>query len=206
MTDAPAAYPLSWPQGRPRAKLRVPGRFATTLRNNPASRKPQPVTLAEARLRLAEEIDRLDGRSPILSSNVELRIDGHPRSGLPEPRDPGAAVYFRLNDRPMVLSCDRYTEVAQNIAAIAAHIDAVRRIERYGVATAEQLFTGFLALPAPIVMDDWRTALGNPATLAEAEAAFRERIAAAHPDRPTGSHNAAAMLTAAIGLARKAFR
>ena len=203
MTDAPAAYPLAWPQGRPRTRLRIEGRFSTTLRN---TRRPKPVTLAEARARLAEELDRLKGRSPILSSNVELRIDGHPRSGLPEPRDPGVAVYFRLHDKPIVLACDHYTAVAQNVAAIAAHIDAMRRIERYGVATTEQMFTGFLALPAPVVVDDWRAALGNPADLAEAEATFRERIAGVHPDRPGGSHAAAAALTAAIALARQALR
>lgn len=207
MTDAPAAFPLAWPQDRPRTKLRTIGRFSTTRRNaDQNSHKSKPVTLAEARARLAEELDRLNGRSPILSSNVELRIDGNPRSGLPEPRDPGVAVYFQLKDKPIVLACDRYNEVAQNVAAIAAHIDAIRRIERYGVATTEQMFTGFLALPAPIVVDDWRAALGNPASLPEAEAAFRERIAEVHPDRPGGSHAAAAILTAAIGLARKALQ
>jgi phenylpropionate dioxygenase-like ring-hydroxylating dioxygenase large terminal subunit len=31
------------------------------------------------------------------------------------------------------MPCDRYTRVADNIAAIAAHIDATRAIERHGV-------------------------------------------------------------------------
>lgn len=206
MADAPAAYPLAWPAGRPRAKSRVEGQFATTGRNTPdGPKKPKPLTLAEARARLAQQLDLLHGRSPILSSNVELRIDGAPRSGMPEPRDPGVAVYFTLDSKPIVLACDRYTNVAQNIAAIAAHIDATRRIERYGVGTMAQIFTGFLALPAPMVVDDWRAALGNPDTLAEAEAAYRERMRQAHPDAG-GSAAAAATLNAAIKRAREELR
>jgi hypothetical protein len=202
MAEAPSAYPLAWPTGRPRARSRQPGRFSTTLRNGPDQKKPKPLTLYEARERLAAELDRLRARSPILSSHVELGVNGQPRSGRPEPSDPGVACYFQLDGKPIVLACDSYTEVAQNIAAIAAHIDAMRRMERYGVATMTQMFTGFLALPAPIVVDDWRATLGEPRTLAEAEASFRERMKTAHPDGG-GTHARAATLTAAIALARK---
>jgi hypothetical protein len=206
MTDAPSAYPLAWPTGRPRAKSRVEGRFATTLRNTPGGyKKPLTLTHAEARARLAQQLDLLRARSPILSSNVELRIDGNPRLGLLEPRDPGVAVYFTLDTKPIVLACDRYTNVAQNIAAIAAHIDATRRIERYGVGTMAQIFTGFLALPAPMVVDDWRAALGKPRTLGEAEASYRERMRQAHPDAG-GSVADAATLNAAIKRAREVLR
>ena len=205
MTEAPQAYPLAWPAGRPRAKSREAGRFATTLRNGPGETTPRPLTLAEARVRLTRELDLLGARLPVLSSNVTLRQDGQPRSGLAEPGDPGVAVYFQLDRKPVVLACDRYTTVAQNIAAIAAHIDATRRIERYGVATLEQMFAGFVALPAPIAPDDWRSALGNPRSLDEAEAAFRERMRRAHPD-VGGEHTAAAALNAAIRRAREQLR
>ena len=160
------------------------------------------LTLAVARKRLAGELDRLKARRPVLSMNIEFRLDGGLRSGATQnPRDPGVAVYFQLGDKPIVLACDSYTEVAQNIAAIAAHIDAMRRMERYGVGSMAQMFTGFLALPAPMVVDDWRAALGDPKSLAEAEAAFRERMKDAHPDRG-GTHAQAAALTAAIARAR----
>ena len=62
-----------------------------------------------------------------------------------------------------------------------------------------------MALPAPLVVDDWRTVLGNPATLAEAEANYRERMRTAHPD-VGGSHAKAAALNEAIRLARQVLK
>ena len=41
-------------------------------------------------------------------------------------------LYFHLKKQPYAMACDRYTTVADNLAAIAAHIDAVRAIERHG--------------------------------------------------------------------------
>lgn len=208
MVDAPSAYPLAWPMGRPRtaANRRSGGSFSTKGRNGPSDHGTKLVTLAEARDRLARELDRLSARQPILSSNVELNINGQPRSGRPEPTDPGVAVYFQLSGKPIVLACDSYSKVAQNVAAIAAHIDAMRRMERYGVATMTQMFTGFLALPAPLVVDDWRAALGDPKTLAEAEAAFRERMKQAYPNGIQGSEARARELNAAIARAREELR
>jgi hypothetical protein len=71
------------------------------------------------------ELDRLGAKNPVLSTNVSLRLDGRPRSDE-NPADPGAAVYFQLSGKATVLACDRYVDVADNIAAIAAHIDALR--------------------------------------------------------------------------------
>jgi hypothetical protein len=195
MVDAPSAFPLAWPPGRPRTATRIEGKFHGTSNEGPY-RQTVDLTLDKARRRLRNELVRLGARLPVLSSNDR---------GRGEPRDPGVAVYFQLDGRPMVMACDRFTSLTQNIAAIAAHIDASRRIDRYGVATTAQMFAGFLALPAPLVVDDWRSALGNPTTLAEAETAFRERIRTAHPDAG-GSHAQAAALTEAIRLAREALK
>ena len=62
------------------------------------------------------------------------------------PDDPGVAVYFQLHDKERVLACDKWDTVADNIAAIAAHIDGIRRQDRYGVGTIDQAFAGYSAL------------------------------------------------------------
>jgi hypothetical protein len=157
------------------------------------------ITFDAARERLADEVDLLGAKSVVLSTNLELRANGAPKASQMPPADPGAAVYFRLRDRDMVLACDRWTSVAANVAAIAAHVGAMRGMARWGVGSIDQAFDGYLRLPPP---DDWRALLGNPRTREEAEAAFRERMRQAHPDAG-GSQDAAAALNLAIERARK---
>lgn len=193
--DAPTAFPLAWPRSRPRTdpvRRRV-ATFGTAKRSSAGIKAP--LTVADARQRLQDELDRIGARSAVLSTDVELRLDGQPRSGR-EPADPGVAVYFQLDGRPHCMPCDTYTRVADNIAAVAAHIEATRAIERHGVASVAEMFSGFVALPPPRA---WHEILGTAAeaTRDEIEAAYRVAAKRAHPDRPGGSHDAMAALNAA---------
>lgn len=142
------------------------------------------MTIALATDRLQAELDRLGARNVTLSTNVSLRLDGRPRSDE-NPSDPGAAVYFAFRAKPTVLACDRYRSVAENIAAIAAHIDALRRIERYGVGTIEQALSGYKALPADTAAD-WRMVLFGVKDcrvgVEDVQAAYRARARELHPD------------------------
>lgn len=172
------AYPLCWPPMRPRSKQREWGRFKSYR---------QRISVASASGRLQNELDKLGARDAILSTNVKLRLDGWPRSDQATPQDPGVAVYFTLRGEPHCLPCDRYDEVGQNIAAIAAHIEATRAIERYGVATVKEMFTGFKALPDPNRPHNWRDILGfasdKTPTHEEIERHFRSLAQVHHPDK-----------------------
>jgi hypothetical protein len=148
---------------------------------------------------------------PKLSTSQKLRLDGTPRSDLSEPADVGAAVYFTLNGQPRVLACDRWNRVADNIAAIAQHIDALRRIERYGIGDLNQAFAGYAALP-PIggtQGGDWRAELGfesgDRLTLEIVEARYRKLLTERHPDRG-GSHESVVRLNLARDAARAYFK
>ncbi len=201
MTDRPSAYPLAWPVSwkRTAPNLRRESRFR--------SGGPSKLTVSESINRLQDELDILIGKSgdAILSTNHKTRLDGRPYAEQAGVVDVGAALYFTLKGKPIVLACDRWDRVADNIAALAAHIQAMRGMDRWGVGSVEQLFTGYMALAGPMVPDDWRAAFDNPATLAEAEAAYRTRMRAAHPDAG-GSTAQAAALNAAIAEARKVLR
>lgn len=111
------------------------------------------------------------------------------------PTDPGAAFYFEFDGRPHVLACDKWARLADNVSAIAAHIEALRGQERWGVADLAQAFAGHVALPAP---EQWWQILGvaSSADSAAIDAAWRARMRDAHPDRG-GTDAAAARLNAA---------
>lgn len=176
------AYPLSWPAGYARTPHHK-------RRASQFSSHGNALTIAIATERLQRQIELLDGRLPVLSSNVELRLNGRPRSGLPEPADPGVALYFQLRGTSTCMPCDRFIKVADNIGAIAHHIDAVRRIERYGVASVEQMFAGFQAIRGP-GPKPWREVLGVKSDVYDRAAVtrrWRELCQLHHPDRG-GSH------------------
>lgn len=200
MTEAPARYPLAWPQGRPRTRQRKFGTFRANDRR---------ITRVEAMKRLADEVTRLGGQSLVVSSDLMLRADGHPHMGKPEPTDPGVVAFFVLKGQSVSLPCDTFDTLAQNIAALAAHIEATRRIERYGVASSSETLQAFTALPsneAPKARP-WREVFaftahfpdGLSRTEAEAviNARYRERASTAHPDVAGGSQAAMADLNRA---------
>jgi hypothetical protein len=205
-------FPLHWPTGwkRTRAADRQRARWETTksdIVTDPATGQRQVIkriyhiNTVDAAARLEKELERLGGENAVLSTNVELRRDGLPRAGRAEPTECGAAVYFRFKGDARVLACDRWNRVADNIAALAAHIDALRRIDRYGVGSLEQAFVGYTALPPTAI--DWWLVLDLPrsATLDAVERQHRALAAEHHPDRGGDPH-----VMAKINAARDAAR
>lgn len=203
-----SAHPLHWPAGRPRtaSAARQHGRF-NKKQHNGRWNETKNLTVADALSRLQGELDRIGARYPVVSSNLETRLDGLPRSGQREPDDPGVALYFDLKGEPHCLPCDTYNRAADNIAAIAKHVEATRAIERYGVASIREMFAGFTALPAPGQAQSalwWKVLRVEPmATEAEIQAAYRKRAAEVHPDRPGGSAAAMAEVNQARDAALK---
>lgn len=195
-------YPLAWPNGRPRTATRKEALF-----RNAGSR----MTLTTARNRLRDQVDALTPvrrnyrvEDQVLSTNIRFTASGARDQNVSRraPLDPGVAFYFSLDGKPHVLACDRWDTVADNIAAIAAHIEALRGQERWGVADLARAFAGHVALPAP---KQWWQVLGvaQGATIAEIDAAYRTKALNAHPDRKGGSNAAMARLNAARDAGRE---
>lgn len=196
MTDPESIkrFPLEWPIGWKRTPRHQRQRAAFRSTKTDVYRKQDgttntvkrdlPVSVFVATQRLERQIEMLGGRNPTLSTNVSLRLDGRPRSEG-EPSDPGVALYFSFKGKAAVFACDRFDRVADNIAAIAAHVDALRRVERYGVGTIEQALAGYKALPADTAAN-WRAVFGFPSdstpTLDQVDKAYKDAARKKHPD------------------------
>jgi hypothetical protein len=158
-----------------------------------------------------DELARLGAGSWVITSNLPSRgLEGIPYADAPRGVDPGIAVWFAYKRVERVLACDRWYRPEENLRAIAKSIEAMRGLERWGVADVlESVFTGFAAaLPPgapPAAKRPWRDVLemGNHQMLdasdqlAVAKARHRKLIAEAHPDAG-GDHVRAAELNAAL--------
>lgn len=84
-----------------------------------------------------------------------------------------------------VMAIDIYYRVRDNIAAVAAALEALRAIERHGGSQVmEKAFTGFDALAAPDTFDPHAVLGLKPgASREDIEAKFRALSMVHHPDR-----------------------
>jgi hypothetical protein len=187
------AFPLQWPAGWKRTPWDQRKRAAFgKARERFVNAAHRSLTITEGTERVLAELQRMGiGRDVVvISSNLQLRLDGMPRGQQAEPGDPGIAVYWTEGGRtPRVIAIDRYDRTADNLAAIAATLDAMRAIERHGGAVIlERAFAGFTALPAPSATRpprEWWQVLGVsqnalPSTIRDEYRALRSRH---HPDR-----------------------
>jgi hypothetical protein len=207
-------YPLTWPDGWHRTppsqqKTAQFGKTETVRSTVPGSthswQRKKPLTVMDGIQRVLQELSRMGfTRDDVLiSTNLVTRLDGLPRSDQLKPADPGVAVYWRKGTKGQMrcIAIDIYNDVADNLAAVAATLDALRAIERHGGAQVqERSFRGFAALPQS-TQRHWKDVLGlnnlgRQIHESDIQAAYRIAALGAHPDRG-GSHEAMAELNLA---------
>jgi hypothetical protein len=158
------SYPLCWPKGWKRTTYRTRAKFGKESKTFVEGKYQYSgrsfLSVAESLSRVQRELDAISVTNPLVSSNLFLRIDGLPRSGQAEPSDPGVAIYWTRSGKSQCLAIDRYDRVADNLAAIAATLEAMRAINRHGGREIlDRAFLGFAQLPATSE-SSWRSALG----------------------------------------------
>ena len=169
------AYPLQWPDGMPRTKVRVASQFKTTL----------PAAIDNVRTSLTlfgrDSGQLIKADTIVISSNYSL--------GVSNPTDCGVAVYFEWDGAQRCIAVDRYQKLADNLQAIHKVLEA-RRVEvrHGGISIVRQTFRGFMALPNPDAID-WRKLFGfrvdQLVTPAMIDAAYKDLASGKHPDRGT---------------------
>jgi hypothetical protein len=199
-------YPLCWPQNWKRTTSRTGAQFGKTetqyvegIRSYAGKSR---LSMRDAIDRIADEL-RLMGvkeENCIVSTNIPLNLSGVPRGDRGEPSDPGAAIYWTHKGKSQCMAIDRYTRVADNLAAIAATLGALRAVERHGGGSIlERAFIGFAALPSS-AQRPWREVLvfgdRNPGR-EEIEQRFRSMAKQLHPDKNGGDAEGMIELNAA---------
>ncbi|GAC1606271.1 MAG: hypothetical protein NVS3B3_06040 [Aquirhabdus sp.] len=187
------SFPLCWPAGYPRAKNRNRARFKSSFEN---SRKG-----------IFRELKNMGvpDWNVILSTNIPLRRDGMPYSTPGRISDPGVAVYFKMKDKPMVLACDQWEKIEDNMHAIELSISAMRGLDRWGCSDIlDRAFTGFIALPAPSAKREWWDILqcSRDSSQETILAQYRRLAKDRHPDR-MGSHEMMTELNEAFARSKK---
>lgn len=192
------AYPLCWPEGRPRTKSRK-------------TSAPYKVTFQQAYSDARESLRIFRAFGVIVSTDVPLRRDGQPYADG-NPVDPGVAIYFTRGQQQYAMECDLYDRVHWNMRAIGIALDGMRAIERSGAQhIIDRAVSGFAQLPSGAggpVKRPWREVLNleglvgpSFAVLAAIEASYKALAGTRHPDAG-GSHDAMAELNAAREEAR----
>jgi hypothetical protein len=114
---------------------------------------------------------------PVLMIDVEerhLRIDG----GLRADARPGSpAVGFSLESKhgPLLFVCAAFSTWQDNVRAIALGLEALRKVERYGIVQSAEQYRGWQALPP-----------GTPMPAARMTIEDAAQFIAEHSDDPSG--------------------
>lgn len=138
---------------------------------------------------LARELRMLNAREVVLQMDVrmeDLRRDGMV-SASARP-GPSVILVFTSGANRLTFPCDRFNWWQTNVRAIALALEALRKVDRYGVQAGRQ-YEGFKALGSG-------SANGQPAAMTLEEAA---KILAKHSDLPASviEHDAQTMKVAA---------
>lgn len=172
----------TWPQGMTVRPLPMPGERRDRDRSNFSA--PWASTLEL----LDRELYNLGARNVVLQIDVTegmLRIDGLPRANA-VPATPAVALAFDSDQGPLRYACDRFTDWRDNLRAIALGLEALRKIDRYGIGSGGEQYKGWKALPSAPSGETPRQVLARHAQRDEPDIATRllytEAVRRTHPD------------------------
>lgn len=145
-------------------------------------RSPFEASLSATQDLLTRELRALNARTVVIQlaiGEIDLRNDGLPRASA-RPEHPGVILSLDSPYGPLSYPCDTFTDWQSNLRAIALALEALRKVDRYGVTKNGEQYTGWRQI-------EGRTPTG-PMTVAEARAFmaqhgdYRTAARKLHPD------------------------
>ncbi|MBJ8342807.1 molecular chaperone DnaJ [Antrihabitans sp. YC3-6] len=136
----------------------------------------------------------------------DFRIDGLPRANA-RPTHPGVILSIDSKHGPLTYPCDKFTTWQDNLRAIALALEALRKVDRYGITASGEQYTGWRAIEsgaAPLFRsaDDAERYLRSLTKYSEQGIGFVIQRARAntHPDRHDGERTEYDKVDAAVQL------
>lgn len=136
---------------------------------------------------VALELDFLEG---------QIRLDGRPKATA-RATSPATRLAFESMHGPLTYATDVFPTWQDNVRAIALGLEALRRVDRYGVVRRGEQYAGFKQLGAGRAMPASHMTSSAAAELLRGYARGVESLAtcykaarvATHPDRNDGDHS-----------------
>jgi len=186
---------------------------------------PFSATWTNTLVMLDREIRALGARRWVMQIDVSerwIRRDGQLYERA-QPASPAVKVAFESRHGPLTYQADRFSHWQDNIRAIALSLEALRKVDRYGVAGHGEQYRGWVAIEATAAKMTREQAAEFLATWAHPDDTARRSAAAAaildgaapadaltyayrlaarraHPDMPGGDHDTMARLNTARDL------
>lgn len=124
----------------------------------------------------------------------QIRIDGWPKATATAPAHPGVVLAFDSNHGPLKYATAEFHDWKSNVRAIALGLEALRKVDRYGITKRGEQYTGWRALPAGD-----GTELDRGRELIEKHGGLVPALKATHPDHGGDSDDFRAVQTAKAG-------
>lgn len=153
---------------------------------------------------LGRELREMHATAKVLQVAIpedQFRLDGYPRATARQVH-PGVIVSFTSRDAGhLSFPCDRFEHWQTNVRAIALAMEALRKVDRYGITRNAEQYQGWKAIGSGTALGGGMTEADALAVItaaadlrADQRATLPELIRAAkgraHPDRNDGSRDA----------------
>lgn len=139
-----------WPEGmKVQPIVEWPGALT---KNRPYSNFASSLSSTMETLR--RELRMLNAKDVLMQIAIPreaFRLDGYPRSTA-KPEHPGIILTMNSEHGPLSYPCDTYSTWQDNLRAIALALEALRKVDRYGVTKRGEQYRGFLAIEGATAM------------------------------------------------------
>jgi hypothetical protein len=153
----------TWPGKRTPAEARAWSPFKRRAGDGSWRREDMPLSTTLELLH--RELWELGAREAVVMLDLPasaFRLDGQPRADARAPGHPGVVLAFDSKHGPLKYATDLFTTWQANLRAIALALEALRKVDRYGITSRGEQYTGWSQLAgatphgiaAPMTVDE----------------------------------------------------